>query len=129
MKTTVLKWDYRIQVVLGLVNLACVVVYWQIPYLLLFMQVVIGAYQLISSLLHLCMQHKSVGFVGWRMGHFFGSLAYLLFLGWLVWLNALNTVVFISCFMIIPQVVIYTYILLCKKELNYLLHREFFILK
>jgi hypothetical protein len=129
MKTTILKWDYYLQVLLGIANLGVIAMAWAIPYLLLFAQLLIGFYQLCSSGLHLVLQHKSLGFVYWRFWHFTGSLIYLVFLGALVYAGVLNTVVFVFFFMIVPQVILYSYIWLCKKELNWLERNEFHILK
>ena len=129
MKTTILKWDHRLQLILGLGNLILIPVAWAIPYFFLAAEIIIAPYQLLSNGTHLLLQHKSLGFAHWRVLHFWGLLTYILFLGVLIFADAIYPAVFIICFMIIPQLFLYSYIWLCKQELQWLERNEFHILK
>ncbi len=129
MKTTILKWDYRIQFVLGVLNVIGLVALWFLSYIILFFQVLLGLYQLTSSAIHILLNHKSLGFIKWRMLHFWGSLIYLVIVFSFVYKDEFHQVAWITFVIIIPQFILYTYIWLCKKELDWLEHNEFHILK
>ena len=131
MKTMILKWDYRIQLILGLFNLAGFVAFWYLAYIVLFFQAILGLYQLTSNGVHLLLQHKSLGFTDWRKVHFFGSIIYAALLTpLLLWgINSFNSFLFALLLLIIPQAILYGYIFLCKRELDFLEQREFHILK
>ena len=107
MKTTILKYDYHFQLLLLVADVATLLFAWYIPYLLLAFQLIIGAYQLCSSGLHLFLQHKSIGFYQWRMRHFIGSVLYLAFLILLAYYGAYNAFVFIATVIVIPQAILF----------------------
>lgn len=134
MKTTILKYDYYIQLALGVIDIVSMVCCWFIPYVIIGVQLLIGFYQLCSSGTHLLLQHKSIGFTQWRMKHFFGSLIYLVALYFTAYSGAfnggmLNSGLFIIAVVIVPQAVLFAYIILCKRELDFIEEREFHILK
>ncbi|HLP19882.1 MAG TPA: hypothetical protein VK174_06250 [Chitinophagales bacterium] len=129
MKTTILKYDYHLQLLLLVADGAVLIFIWYIPYMLLLFQLIIGFYQLCSSALHLFLQHKSIGFYQWRIKHFFGSVLYLTFLILLTYNGPYNAFLFIATVIVIPQAILFAYTLLCKRELNFIEEREFHILK
>ncbi|HLP52816.1 MAG TPA: hypothetical protein VK154_18135 [Chitinophagales bacterium] len=129
MKTSILKYDYYIQLLLLIADVAALLFAWYVPYLLLIFQLIIGLYQLCSSALHLFLQHKSIGFYEWRIKHFAGSVLYLAFLILLGCYGAYNAFLVIATVIVIPQAILFAYIMLCKRELDFIEEREFHILK
>ncbi len=129
MKTNILKWDYYLQLGLGALNLAGLLFYWHTIYVLLALQAIIGLYQLCSNSLHIFLEHKSVGYFQWRQRHLSGSAGYVFLLLTMGNLIPFNSFWFFLLVVTIPQLVIYSYVLLCKKELDFIEHREFHILK
>jgi hypothetical protein len=131
MKTTILKWDYRLQLVLGIINLLGFVAFWYAAYIVLFFEVFIGAYQLISNGTNILLQHKSIGFTEWRKAHLICAILYVAFLipMALYGIDSFDTFLFAVLFLIMPQTFLYSYIVLCKKELDFIEQREFHILK
>ena len=129
MKTTALKWDVRIQLVLAVIDIAMLALSLYSAYFLLMAQLLIGTYQLCTNAIHIFLQHKSIGFIQWRVRHLFGSLLYLVLLAVLANTGYMNTAGFVVLVVIVPQAILFAYVTLCKKELDYIEEREFHILK
>ncbi len=129
MKTSILKWDLHLQLALAVIDFMALSFSAYAIHILLLAQFFIGAYQLCSSGVHLLLQHKSIGFFQWRVKHFWGSLVYLIFLIALVYGNEHNEILWFTGVILVPQAILFAYILLCKKELDFIEEREFHILK
>ena len=129
MKTSILKWDLRIQLGLALIDLLALAIAIEEPFFLMLAQLLIGGYQLCSSVTHIFLQHKSIGFTQWRIRHFFGSLLYLAFLIVLANTGYIANAGFIVLVIILPQAILFAYVTLFKKELDFIEEREFHILK
>ena len=132
MKTKILKWDVDIQIFLVAVNtmlLSLSLFLRDFAFLFLLLQFIEGAYQLTSSGVNLLLNHKSLGFAELRRLHFFGSIAYLVILFGVVTIDVSNALIAISMFILVPQIVFYSYFLLCRRELRFLTNREFHILR
>lgn len=129
MKTSILKWDLRIQLVLVLIDLLALAIAIEEPFFLMMAQLLIGLYQLCSSATHIFLQHKSIGFTQWRIRHFFGSLLYLVFLVVMGNAGYIGNAGFIALVIVVPQIILFANVLLCKKELDFIEEREFHILK
>lgn len=129
MKTSILKWDLRIQIGLSLIDLLALVIAIEEPIFLMLAQLLIGLYQLCSSATHIFLQHKSIGFTQWRIRHFSGSLLYLVFLFVMGNVVFIGNIGFTVLVIIVPQAILFAYILLCKNELDFIEEREFHILK
>jgi len=129
MKTQILKWDVTLQTLLVLLSLGFVLfpVLW---YFLLAPLAVLWVYQLLSNGTHLLLNHKSVGYIGFRKVHLLGAVFYPVFL-YLYMYKAPYMPVWVGTMVlfVIPPLVVGLYYYLCYSELNYLKHREFFILK
>lgn len=129
MKTTILKYDYYVQLALVVVSVVSTIAFWSVPVVIAGIQFVIGFYLLCSSFAHILMEHKSIGFFQWRVRHFFGSLAYLILLIAMAFGGLINGVTCIWMVVVVPQIVLVAYTVLCKKELEFIEEREFHILK
>ncbi|MFM2306914.1 MAG: hypothetical protein RLZZ367_1583 [Bacteroidota bacterium] len=129
MKTSILKWDLRVQIGMVVINLLAVATTLVEPTLLLIVQFLIGTYQLCSSALHIFLKHKSIGFTQWRVRHLFGSLLYLVFLAAFGSTDFMGAAGFVILVIIVPQIILFAYVGLCKKELEFIQEREFHILK
>ena len=132
MKTKILKWDVDIQLFLVAINtvlLSLSLFLRDFAYAFLLLQFVEGAYQLMSSGINLLLNHKSLGFAELRRLHFFGSIAYLVVLFGVVTIDLSNALLAIALFIIVPQIIFYCYFLLCRRELQFLINREFHILR
>jgi hypothetical protein len=139
MKTKILKWDLRIQVVLDAFNLLL----FAMPYgwvVVGCFQPFFGCYHLLSSIVQLAANHKSTAFRAWRKRHLLLQIAYPLAglaLYFLITLNHINlpdnsiafNVLLAILGMVIPQLTFYANTWLCYRELQFLENREFFILK
>lgn len=129
--TSILKWDVKVQT--GLVVLNLLLWLWltldRSPlFFILILQFICGLYQLISSGIHLTHPHKSIGFVKFRLLHFWGGIAFLFLFGLTMSHEPGNVLMALFVF-IIPQCILYGYFLLCRAELKQLEHREFHILR
>jgi hypothetical protein len=129
--TAILKWDVTVQKGLMVLNSLLILATIFAPgflCVLLLLQFIEGLYQLISSGMHLHFPHKSIGFVKFRLIHFWGSLAYLCLLV-LLCLDGHGGVWMFLTAIVIPQCVFYGYFFLCYSELKQLQNREFHILR
>lgn len=131
MKTGILKWDVFIQAFLLVINTAVLAgfIYEAANpkpegglffILLLWLETIIGVYQLISNGLHLLLNHRSIGFVFWRL-----LITGVVIIYWTV-LTLTQPTIFL---LVVHQVLMYAYAYLCYRELEFLERREFFILK
>ena len=136
MKTNLLKWDTRIQLLFAAVT-ALFFVYPPMWGYLLLLQMFLGAYEIFSNSIHLLLNHRSLGFRQERFVLLAASLVCVLaMLGALVLLfqsdaDTSRLLPSLNLFelILLPLVLQGAYFLLCKRELNFLQTREFFILK
>jgi hypothetical protein len=129
--TAILKWDVTVQKGLMALNSLLILATIFAPgflYVLLPLQFIEGLYQLISSGMHLHFPHKSIGFIKFRLIHFWGSLAYLIILGFMLAYQPDGILMAITA-LLIPQCIFYAYFALCYTELKQLQNREFHILR
>ncbi len=129
--TSILKWDVKIQTGLVALNLLlwpCLALDRSAFFFILILQFICGIYQLISNGVHLTHPHKSMGFVKFRMFHFWGGIAFLFLFG-LVISHEPPKVIMALFVIVIPQLIFYGYFFLCRAELKQLEHREFHILR
>lgn len=129
MKTKLLQWDVTLQTVLVLLSLGIIFLplLW---YFLLVPIVMLWAYQLLSNCIHLLLNHKSIGYTAFRKLYFFASIAYPVFV-YLYMEQGMNMPTWVGTvtIFITPVLIVGLYYYLCYSELQYLKHREFFILK
>ena len=129
--TEILKWDVTVQKGLMTFNSLLILATIFVPafsYFLWPWQFLVGLYQLISSGMHLRFPHKSIGFLKFRVVHFWGSLVYLCSLV-LTCTYVTNGVMLLVSGLVIPQCIFYAYFTLCYAELKQLQNREFHILR
>jgi hypothetical protein len=129
MKTNILKWDYRLLLVLSSINAAAMLSCFYIGYFSLFIEAIVVGYQFVSNGLHLFLNHKSIGFKNLRVYYLTITIVYALLIAVAIYYNPFNRVLFVVALMLIPQLLTSAYTWLCKKELNFLERREFHILK
>jgi len=142
MKTSILKWDVRIQVILLILTAAVLleVIFTGIIHgwasagygalAIIYIQLIFAPLQIAGNAIHLGLKHKSIGYRTRRLVYLF---AYPVYIGLLLcfhdWLSR-NTsgAVLELLWLVIPVTISCTYFLFCRSELRFLQNREFFIL-
>ena len=135
MKTWILKTDVRIQMALVVLTTA-LVIFMPLRSLTNVMQVVVLAYQMVMTITHLALEHKSAGYSYHRKNilaafivHTVCYYAFILLSSW----DALQTPLMLAIDFIartlVMQGFVYAYFIVSNNELTYLEKREFFILK
>lgn len=141
MKTShFLRIDLAIQYTLAGVNLLLIIAgfinvdFW---YWVIYNQIIINVYHFITNAIHLKAEHRSLGFSYQRKRYINLCIGYvpiccaitivLIYL-WLL-LPLLCVGVFFVMWFVIPQIELHRYIYLCKKEVDFIEHNEFHILK
>lgn len=103
--------------------------------LLAIVQLFINSYHFVTNLIHLYAKHRSIGFAIYRQQYFWLTIIYVPIASLLTWLlietnvDTLLMIFAIIVWLIIPQIVLYTYTYLCYSELNFIEQNEFHILK
>lgn len=128
MKTTLIKTDFAIQVALVIIDLALLMISFlanEVFFFLMCMQFMVGAYQMMSSMVGLFVNQNTF-YYAYRKQHFFGSLLYLVFMCGVFALDVvrldgstLSMVMALIIIVVVPQLIMCAYF-----YLSYIIMKE-----
>jgi hypothetical protein len=117
MKKIFIISDILLQTLVVLLNIYCIIVSNKVWDEILIPQFLGGLIQMISSGIHLFITPFDSPYFQPRKIHFLGSLALIFFMIMLLSIAKVNTVLLGAVCIVIPQIILYAYYLLCLAQL------------